>query len=737
MKIRISPLLFVIAIFCVSLNYTKAQNPVRIMPLGNSITEGWTDGSLPDNQMIGYRFALKQLLDNAGYITDFVGSQSDGSLYFDDCQHGGISGTRDNYLARMLVDSYDERWGEQLLTPAQPYLDAFMPDIILLEVGTNDILHENEETDIDYPDCIVRQKISLILDRIDEYEVRTGKECIVFLALIINRRQPCFAGSGCSRTSEFNAAIETMALTRIANGDKIVIVDMENDAGFTYISGDDMSSTDVTGLHPNNTGYTKMANLWFSKIQSNYNTKPVITSIPDNSASEGNYLPVIDLDNYVSDFEDTDAELNWTASQIGGSNLTISINPSNHTTSIKATDSQWNGKQKVIFTVTDLGNNGKYSKSASDTVEFTITESQDPPVIKEQSALAVDEDNSITLSLSNFTIVDPDSPPESFQLSVLPGANYTVNGLSVKPTTNFNGQLTVTVKVSDNSLSGPEYPALITVNAVNDKPVYSGQPAISFNEDTWLKVLVSSLTVSDVDNNISQLSIVMKNGANYTISGDTVYPSHNYNGTIQVESFIQDPQGAKSNTFYLTMAINSVDDAPIFTTSPQTEIKLNSPYIYLFNASDPDIEDMVTMSVMQKPDWLDYYDGSFLLAGIAKKTGQQQVIIRATDGLINVDQEFLINVTTTDIVDYQEGAEKFTLYPNPASDAFSISGLPTDGKINFRIYDLVGNVLYNEDFSDNTSGIIYINNLNMLNGIYFYLIEVDNTLYSGKFSIVN
>ena len=58
-----------------------------------------------------------------------------------------------------------------------------------------------------------------------------------------------------------------MAQQRIANGDKIIIVDMENGAGINYLpytEGGDMFNI----LHPYATGYVKMAALWFDALSS-------------------------------------------------------------------------------------------------------------------------------------------------------------------------------------------------------------------------------------------------------------------------------------------------------------------------------------------------------------------------------------------------------------------------------------------------------------------------------------
>ena len=49
---------------------------------------------------------------------------------------------------------------------------------------------------------------------------------------------------------------------RIADGDDIVIVDMENDAGIRYNSLDFQDR-----IHPNNSGYKKKADVWFNAIE--------------------------------------------------------------------------------------------------------------------------------------------------------------------------------------------------------------------------------------------------------------------------------------------------------------------------------------------------------------------------------------------------------------------------------------------------------------------------------------
>jgi lysophospholipase L1-like esterase len=178
----------------------------RIMPLGDSITARQ-----------GYRPTLYFDLIDAGYDIDFVGNRWDSSGSHDR-NHEGHSGYTPDDIAFSLMT----------------WLDLQEPDIVLLHIGTNEL------------DII---GVEDILNIIDAYDTNVT----VVLARIINRatyHQP---------TTDFNNMLEAMVLDRIDNGDKILLVDHES----ALIYPDDM----IDELHPNNSGYAKMANVWFNGLE--------------------------------------------------------------------------------------------------------------------------------------------------------------------------------------------------------------------------------------------------------------------------------------------------------------------------------------------------------------------------------------------------------------------------------------------------------------------------------------
>jgi hypothetical protein len=237
---------FIRAHYYLSKGYcSQYDNSVKIMPLGDSITYDDYSGDIrPASERVAYRLSLWESLDLEEYWFDFVGDEIAGEDFsppFDPDNEGHPSYTDTDIAVRV-----------------HDYLFNNPADLILLHIGTNDL-----DTNPD--------DVENILDEIDRY----SEKITVILARIIERDETVEDGT----THAFNDAVEGMADLRIADGDKIVMVDMEDGAGIDYRIGVDM----IDKWHPNESGYEKMADEWFFSLENILPPdEPLDNGDPDN-----------------------------------------------------------------------------------------------------------------------------------------------------------------------------------------------------------------------------------------------------------------------------------------------------------------------------------------------------------------------------------------------------------------------------------------------------------------------
>jgi lysophospholipase L1-like esterase len=216
---------------------SETPNPIRIMPLGDSITYG-----LGSTGTVGYRRLLYQLLLGAGHSIDFVGSQTNGTPQDFDRNHEGHSGWR----------------ADQIRDNITGWLNSTPADVILLHIGTNDISQGQGASN-------PANEINQILNLIDAWE-GLNNQVWVILARIINRNDSL---SGI--TSTLNGLIQNLAESRIALGDKIVVVDMESALDYPADLAD--------AVHPNDAGYEKMDAVWLAALEALFGHPPMPTTM--------------------------------------------------------------------------------------------------------------------------------------------------------------------------------------------------------------------------------------------------------------------------------------------------------------------------------------------------------------------------------------------------------------------------------------------------------------------------
>jgi lysophospholipase L1-like esterase len=198
----------------------QAATATRIMPLGDSITDGF-------NVPGGYRITLKPKLDAGGYATDFVGTQSNGPASLTDREHQGLTGWRIDQLDANIVT----------------WLQQTTPDTVLLHIGTNDMIQS-----IDLANAPAR--LGGLIDKI----TATRPDAQVLVASIV----PLGTASQEATVKTYNAAIPGLVQSRASAGKHVHFVDMH-----AALTTADLAD----GIHPTEAGYAKMATVWYDALR--------------------------------------------------------------------------------------------------------------------------------------------------------------------------------------------------------------------------------------------------------------------------------------------------------------------------------------------------------------------------------------------------------------------------------------------------------------------------------------
>jgi lysophospholipase L1-like esterase len=203
----------------------SAAAPVRIMPLGDSITAG--PGC--------WRAYLWDRLQHSGYTNiDFVGSQPGGGcpVPFD-----GDSEGHGGYAATGIADQ------NQL----PPWLAAARPDVVLMHLGTNDLWGGTIGTDA------ILAAYSKLVD-----QMRGSNPDMKIIVAQIIPMEPSGCPGCAQRVVALDNAIPGWAAGKTTARSPITVVDQWT--GFSAAA--DTSD----GVHPVDSGFRKMADRWYPAV---------------------------------------------------------------------------------------------------------------------------------------------------------------------------------------------------------------------------------------------------------------------------------------------------------------------------------------------------------------------------------------------------------------------------------------------------------------------------------------
>ena len=243
---------------------------LRIMALGASITAGSTS-----NPMDGYRKHLRGLLRGAGYEVNFVGSQQVTRFLLKQSSSNAMSrtnptgsmhdGEHEGYPGRRILEVRDELNKNGNLNRK--------PNVVLMHMGTNNCIQN-----IDLQEGA--SDIAAIAD--DLMQQIPG--VTIIMSTLGSLRDHQDANNRCQDT--LNPAIRNEVKQLQAAKKNVHIADFAANKNYT------INDIGPDGIHPSKTGYDKLAQMWFDKIQRihKYNLigQPIKTQFSDQAEDDAN-----------------------------------------------------------------------------------------------------------------------------------------------------------------------------------------------------------------------------------------------------------------------------------------------------------------------------------------------------------------------------------------------------------------------------------------------------------------
>jgi len=206
------------AVACV---FASDAPPIRILPLGDSIAYG---SDVPG----GYRLPLYQLLTNAGFNVDYLGTQTANSApELPDPDHEGHIGWRIDQIDSIILDVFSQ------ITD---------PDVILLLLGTNDYRQG-------YDTAHATNRLEALI-----VKLATNRPFAkIIVANLTHRNEPY----NTQIQQTFNPFVPGIVARQSALGRQVYFTDI-----YSAIPPSDFADV----VHPNAVGYAKMATNWFVAI---------------------------------------------------------------------------------------------------------------------------------------------------------------------------------------------------------------------------------------------------------------------------------------------------------------------------------------------------------------------------------------------------------------------------------------------------------------------------------------
>jgi hypothetical protein len=407
------------------------------------------------------------------------------------------------------------------------------------------------------------------------------------------------------------------------------------------------------------------------------NNPPTLNTIANVTINEDAGLQTVNLSGITSGATNENQTLTVTAVS---SDTTIIPTPSVSYTSPSTTGSlsftpvpNANGQVTITVTVDDgQTNNNLFTR------KFTVTVNavNDRPTLDPISNVTINEDAG--LQTVNLTGISSGAPNEIQTLSITtsssnpglipaPTVNYTspnaTGSLNFAPVANSNGVATISVTVSDGSLT-TNRTFTVTVNAVNDPPTLNPLSDFTINSGAGLQTVTLGgitagapnefqiLTITAISSNLGVIPVPTINYTSPNTTGTLTFtPVAAAHGSSTITVTVSDGQLTTNRSF--TVTVNGI---PTITAIPNQLIATNSstgPLSFTVADFETPASALVVTASSTLPSLIPTNnivlggannDRTVTVTPVTNKTGTATITITVNDGTTTASTSFLITV---------------------------------------------------------------------------------------------
>jgi len=406
---------------------------------------------------------------------------------------------------------------------------------------------------------------------------------------------------------------------------------------------------------------------------------PVVSPIPSQSVNEGNPFNIISLDDYVTDPDNSDAEIKWEVH--GNKNLNVTID-ANRRATIAPIDQNWYGAEILTFIASEPS-----QLKDSTAATFTITNVNDPPVILPIGDRTTDEGKNFDPIHLDDYVTDSDNAVAEISWRIAGnlklGYEITNRVLTVCPlNAEWSGNERLTLIATDLGGLSDTTTVLFSVNPINDPPVVSKIPDQQILEGQNFQPIYLDGYVTDSDHSDSQVTWHISGNKELNVAIENRVatiktPDENWNGTEIIKFKAIDPTGLADSSLTL-FRVFPVNDPPELAAFPEFQIPEDDTLIWNFSylrslVTDPDnspADFKFIISNLMKLTWQsNIQKEQIIIFGPLNWYGAETISVQVFDGAGGADSQ----PCKISVVSVPDPLAPFSIL-YPTGQAFSATG---------------------------------------------------------------